>query len=100
MNGVYKLAHSFNPNIHLLAQFELLGNKIRNNIYRKITPWSKILLEKVRVTVSLFMKFESSLLCSQGPTTGPYSEPDESSPQLQFMYQYNKMNVNEIEHER
>jgi hypothetical protein len=27
-----------------------------------------------------FMELEGSLLCSQEPTTGPYSEPDQSNP--------------------
>jgi hypothetical protein len=28
------------------------------------------------------MEHEGSLLCSQQPTTGPYPEPDESSPPI------------------
>jgi len=32
------------------------------------------------------MKHEGSLLFSQEPTTGPYSDPDESSPQRSTLY--------------
>jgi hypothetical protein len=32
------------------------------------------------------MEPESSLPCLQGPTTGPYPEPDASSPQLPTLF--------------
>jgi hypothetical protein len=32
------------------------------------------------------MEPEGSLLCSQEPTTGPYPEPDESSPQFPTLF--------------
>jgi hypothetical protein len=50
-----------------------------------MTTWYSILLEKLTVAelVKNFLTFtepEGSLPCSQEPTTGPYPEPDESSP--------------------
>jgi hypothetical protein len=49
-----------------------------------LTPWCRILFEKLIVTqlikkCPLFMEPEGSSPCSQKPPTGPYSEPDESS---------------------
>jgi hypothetical protein len=35
------------------------------------------------------MELEGSLLCSQDPATGPYPEPDKSSPQLSILFLYN-----------
>jgi len=32
------------------------------------------------------MEPEGSLLCSEGPTTGPYCEPDASSPHLPTLF--------------
>jgi hypothetical protein len=32
------------------------------------------------------MEHEDSLPCSQEPATGPYSKPDESSPQLHIVF--------------
>jgi hypothetical protein len=32
------------------------------------------------------MESEGSLRCSQEPATGPYPEPDESSPQLPTLF--------------
>jgi len=51
-----------------------------------LIAWSTVLLEKLTFTdpVKKFLPMEpkSSLLFSQEPTTCPYREPDESSPQL------------------
>jgi hypothetical protein len=51
----------------------------------QLTPWSKVLLERPPVAqlfknFSTFYGTEDSLLCSQEHATGPYPEPDESSP--------------------
>jgi hypothetical protein len=50
-----------------------------------ITPWCRILCEKLIVTQlvkkypAFFMEPEGSPPCSQKPATGPYPEPAESS---------------------
>jgi hypothetical protein len=41
--------------------------------------WEAQLVEKFPPP---FMEHEGSLPCSQGPTTGPYPKPDESTPQF------------------
>jgi len=68
--------------LYMDYQPHITGNR---NLTNKLSPWSKVLLEKLTVTQSrnspLFMEPEGSLLCSQGPTTGPYPEPDESNPE-------------------
>jgi hypothetical protein len=51
----------------------------------KLIPWRWALLEKLPVMQLLknfqtFMEPKSSLSCSQEPSTGPYPEPDQSSP--------------------
>jgi len=49
-----------------------------------LTPWCRILFEKLTVTQPVkeksvfFMEPEGSLLCSQNPIIGLYPEPDES----------------------
>jgi hypothetical protein len=56
-----------------------------------LTPWSRVLLEKLMVTqlVNPFFKEpEGSLLFSQEPTTGPYSESDESILHLPTILPY------------
>jgi len=53
----------------------------------KLTPWSKVILDKLMFT-QLVMKspsFYGTLLCSQESATGPYLEPDESSPHLPIL---------------
>jgi hypothetical protein len=60
----------------------------RNN---ELTPWSRILLQKLTVAQLVekfpaFMEPESSLPCSQQPATDPYPEPDESSPQFSTLF--------------
>jgi hypothetical protein len=49
------------------------------------SPWSRVLFEKLIVSQLVnktppFTEPECTLPCSQGPATGPYTEPDESSP--------------------
>jgi hypothetical protein len=49
--------------------------------YYKLTPWGKVLFEKLTVTQLVkkfppFMEAEVSLPCSQEPAIGPYPEPD------------------------
>jgi hypothetical protein len=56
-----------------------------------LTPWSRVLLEKLTVTqlVKKFppsMKPESSLSCSQEPTAGYYPEPDASTSNLPTLF--------------
>jgi hypothetical protein len=49
----------------------------------KLTPWSRVLLEKLTVSQSNStpsMEREVSLFCSQRLTTGPYPESDTCSP--------------------
>jgi hypothetical protein len=51
----------------------------------KITPVSRVPIEKLIIFQLVkkcppFMDPEGSLLCSQGPASGPYLEPDEFSP--------------------
>jgi hypothetical protein len=59
---------------------------------KKVIPWSRVLLEKLKVTQLIkqftlpFMEPEGSLTCSQEPGTGPYPEPDESSSHHQTLF--------------
>jgi hypothetical protein len=71
---------------HVFCEDKLpsFSEKFHKCIYL-LTPLSRA-LEKLIVTqlVKKFPVFEpkDSLLCSQQPTTGPYSEPHVSSPHL------------------
>jgi hypothetical protein len=51
-----------------------------------LTPWSTVLKTLTSHSTSQsfppFVKTKRSLSCSQEPTTGPYTEPDESNPHL------------------
>jgi len=51
----------------------------------KLTPWSKVLFEKLNSCsasedIAVFCGNHRFITYSQEPTTGPYPEPDESSP--------------------
>jgi hypothetical protein len=51
----------------------------------------RIILEKITVAYlvkkfPLFVEYVGSLPCSQEPATGPYPEPDESSPHLHALF--------------
>jgi hypothetical protein len=57
----------------------------------KLTPWSRVLLEKLRVNAQLVKIFPAfygngSLLRSQEPATCPYPEPNESNPHPQTLF--------------
>jgi len=55
--------------------------------YNQLTPWRRILLEKLIITQLKFLPFmepKGPLSCSQEPATGPYPQSDESSPQLPY----------------
>jgi hypothetical protein len=48
----------------------------------EMIPWTRVILEKLSHSASqdiLRIETEGSLPCSKQPTTGSYSEPDESS---------------------
>jgi hypothetical protein len=45
-----------------------------------LTPWSRVLLEKLTVNFAAFMELEISSPYPQGPATCPYPEPTPSSP--------------------
>jgi len=48
-----------------------------------VTPWSRVLLEKLTVAqLTTFMELEVLFPCSEELVTGLYPEPDASSPHL------------------
>jgi hypothetical protein len=56
-----------------------------------LTPWGRVLLQKLTVTqlVEKFPAFtepEGSLPCSKQPATGPYPDPDETSPHIPALF--------------
>jgi hypothetical protein len=62
-------------------------NKIILLVINYITPWSRVLLQKLTVTQLarnslLFMELKSSLPSSQNLETNPYPEQDAPSSQL------------------
>jgi hypothetical protein len=65
----------------------ILSNKLVHNfllIWYLLTPRYRIFFQKLLATQlvkqpAFFMEPKGSLPCSQKPTTGPYSKPDESS---------------------
>lgn len=57
----------------------------------QLTPWGSVLLEKPTITYVVrdfppVMELLGSLAFSQGPSSEPYSEPDESSPHPLFPF--------------
>jgi len=85
----------------------LLTSDKKNNIFQRsldkvailftftpsLTPWRRVLLEKLTVTELVkktplppFMEPEGSLQCSEEHATGPCPEPDESSPHLPTLF--------------
>jgi hypothetical protein len=65
--------------------------RIRILIQRRLTPWSRIFLNKLisAHTVVIFpsiMEYEFLLFLSKEPITETYLEPDESSPYSHFPF--------------
>jgi hypothetical protein len=57
----------------------------------ELTPWIRVLFEKLIVTLlvkkfPLFMEPEISLPSSEELATGPYTEPDATSPHLSALF--------------
>ena len=66
-----------------------MGEKLSYRISYLLTPWSRVLLEKLASLQLVkkfpaFMELEGSLLHSQVPTACHYPEPARSSPYPHF----------------
>jgi hypothetical protein len=61
---------------------------LHTGIHSSTNPWSRAFSEKLEFArlVNKFRILYETRKCSQEPATGPYPQPDESSPQIRFFY--------------